>query len=187
MPAGDPDVIFIERLAPDKPTTDTATWHYVDCGLVYQGTPQTVFSGLLHLGWREVAILADGKALPNQVVEYDGTLTLPQPASIVHVGLPYVSDMAPMGLSADLQDGTSQSRLLQVTGVFLRLQDTIGGKVGPDAARLDRVETGDTLFSGLVKANIASDYIIGATVWYRQDAPFPATILAMLPEVTIGG
>jgi hypothetical protein len=191
MAAGGDGGRRVERFAMRKPTDDPASWHFVDCGMIYDGAPTDLLSDLWLLDDKEVAIVADGNVLPRQTVQ-GGKLTLPFAASNVHVGLPYVADMAPMGLSADLQDGTIQSRLLQVTGVFLRLQDTIGGKAGPDTERLDRVDIGSvgefiSLFSGLVKAQISSDYIIGATVWFRQDEPLPATVLAMLPEVTIGG
>jgi len=186
MATGGDDGRRVERFAMRKPTDDPASWHFVDCGMIYDGVPVDHFTDLWPLDGKEVAILADGKIVPRQTVQ-GGEITLPFAASNVHIGLPYTSDMAPMGLSADLQDGTMQSRLLQVTGVSIRLQDAIGGKIGPDTARLDRIDTGAGLFTGLIKARIASDYIIGATVWYRQDDPVPVTLLALLPEVTIGG
>jgi len=60
---------------------------YVDCGATYQGAAATTISGLDWLEGETVSILADAAVIAPQVVQ-GGAVTLPAPASVVHVGLP---------------------------------------------------------------------------------------------------
>jgi hypothetical protein len=68
------------------------TAFYVDCGLTYSGAPVTTVTGLSHLEGYTVSISADGSREVDQVVS-GGSITLPsgEPASLIHVGLPYTS------------------------------------------------------------------------------------------------
>lgn len=80
----------VERQAPEFRNMSQASAFLVDCGLSYYGAPATVISGLGHLEGQTVDIFADGKRHAVQVV-VGGSITLDYAASVVHIGLGYVS------------------------------------------------------------------------------------------------
>ncbi|MDQ4678173.1 hypothetical protein, partial [Stenotrophomonas maltophilia group sp. RNC7] len=75
---------------------------FVDAGLSYSGAPATTFGGLDHLEGEEVNILADGAVMSRQVVT-GGEVTLQQPASTVHVGLPITADLVTLPMAFEAQ------------------------------------------------------------------------------------
>jgi len=205
------DKRYIERMAPrmtvpaglyeSDPTYKSEmmkrAW-FVDCGLRYEGAPTKVFSGLDHLEGKEVAILADGFVMPRQVVtggkvdfsSIKGTAGF----SIVTVGLPYSSDLETLNAEYTLKDGTAQARLKKVSTVSMRVEDSRGGLIGPNANRLDPMkvtikEYGAALdlFTGDVKLTMQGGYDPGGRVFIRQEDPLPITILAVMPNIEHGG
>ena len=167
---------------------------FVDSGLSYQGPPTTRLAGLGHLEGREVQILADGWVHPPQVVE-NGAVMLKTPASIVHVGLGYVSDIAPMASEPAEAQGAALGMTRRVGRVRFRLYRTLGCKVGPDAEHLREVlfrriphEMGKalSLFSGDCSMLIDSDASIEGGVYFRQDDPLPFTLMAVAHELEVG-
>jgi len=181
----------------------TKAW-FVDCGLQYNGNPvlaggnglgatQTI-SGLDHLNGATVSILADGNVQPQQVVT-GGTITLQYAATLVTVGLPYVSQlqtlcMEPEGMAMQVQDYRKK-----ISAVAVRVTDTRGLKVGPRfndlveiKERSASVSMGSAipLFTGDERVVIDSQYLVEDDVCIEQDNPLPCTILGVIPEVSIG-
>ena len=134
-------VKYVERMNARNFSTNgaadvTKAW-FVDCGLQYSGSPATVISGLDHLNGATVSILADGSVQPQQTV-VGGTVTLQNAASLVTVGLPYVSQlrtlcMEPEGMVMQVQDYRKK-----ISAVAVRVADTRGLKVGPDFDEANR-------------------------------------------------
>lgn len=85
--------------------------------------------GLNHLEGMEVAILADGSVIPNQVVT-NGTITLPNLASQITVGLPFVAQC--QSLHADMPGAMIQGKRKRIQGVTVRLNASRGVKMGQD-------------------------------------------------------
>ena len=184
--SGGQTVRYIERFTHRKKSSDSKDWFFVDCGLSYDGIPADEFSGLDHLEGKKVAILADGVALAEQTVT-GGKVTLADPASKVHIGLPYVSEVAPMGFVAQLESGTTQAMPIQLQDAVYRFEDSLGGKIGPEKDWMDEIDLGVSLFTGLYRFTIPSQYQVDGTLWYKQDKPLPVTIIAIMPEVNAGG
>lgn len=186
--------IFIERMERRAISTDPKDQYYVDCGLTYTGEPTELIGGLEHLEGQEVAILADGSVQPRQIVT-SGQITLMAPASVVHVGLPYESDVETLNIELNLQDGTLQDRKVKVTEATFRFLNSRGGWIGPDENSLDEVAQLDpdnldapiALFTGDYPMTLDSGYGDGGRVFFRQKDPLPVTILAIIPNVTPGG
>lgn len=82
---------YVERFD-DRTFSTAAQAYFVDCGITYQGTATATISGLDHLEGREVVALADGDVVAGLTVT-GGAVTLPFPASLVHVGLPYTAEI----------------------------------------------------------------------------------------------
>ncbi len=191
-------VKYIERMNARNFLTNgaadvTKAW-FVDCGLQYSGPPATEISGLDHLNGATVSILADGSVQPQQVVS-GGSITLQNAASLVTVGLGYVSQlrtlcMEPEGMVMQVQDYRKK-----IAAVAVRVADTRGLKVGPDFARLTEIKertasvnmgSAAPLFTGDERLIISADYLVDDDVCIQQDNPLPCTVLGVIPEVSIG-
>ena len=111
--------------------------HFVDCGLAYSGAPATVFSGLNHLVGETVVALADGGVVSGLVVDVHGTITLPNPASTVHVGLAYTCQLQTNDLNVAMPAGNELMNVKrQVTSVTVGVRNARELYVGPDFSRL---------------------------------------------------
>jgi len=168
---------------------------FVDSGLTFSGAPSTVISNLDHLEGETVSILADGAVEPNQVVT-GGQITLNDSASVVQVGLPYVSDLETMRLEAGSANGTSQGKIKRISHVTIRFFETLGGKIGPNANKLDIIpfrSTADPMDSAPprktddIKQPFNSGYEEEGRIFIRQDQPLPMTILSLMPLVRTNG
>lgn len=189
---GGRDRYFIERVEDRRPEGATDD-RFLDAGLGYDGPPVTVLGGLAHLEGETVHALADGGTVgPLTVV--DGSVALPDPASRVWVGLPYVSDVATLPLDPGTGPGAAQGKRKRIGRLALRVQNTRGLSAGPDADRLvplkpmpgDRWDDPAAPFTGTLEVAIPPAWGPEARVHIRQDAPLPMTLLALYPEVTIG-
>lgn len=171
--------------------------------------PTSVVYGLGHLEGMTVSILADGVVVQPQVVSA-GSITLPQPASQVLVGLGYTCQVQTMYWNMAAGGGTVQGRRKEIDSVIARVYATgLPFDVGvnqPDASTQPGQITvpwiGMTPVQGapaistplqpndLVTADIFSDVIdqaglTGAQVAVQQTAPIPLNLLALMPWVRL--
>ena len=175
-------------------TADVTKAWFVDCGLQYSGSPATQISGLDHLNGATVSILADGSVQPQQVVS-GGSISLQNAASLVTVGLPYVSQlqtlcMEPEGMAMQVQDYRKR-----IYAVAVRVADTRGLKVGPNFGDLTEIKERSAsvsmgaavpLFTGDERVIIDAQYLVDDDCCIEQDNPLPCTILGVIPEVSVG-
>lgn len=188
------DVRFIEKLHSRNFSTIEDAF-FVDCGLTYSGTAADVISGLDHLIGETVSILADGNVVPAQEVAADGSVTLPQEAVKVHVGLPYTATMETLNVDLAGQGDTLQGKKKIIPRVTLRLEDTRELWVGPDVGHLVQVpfrtdegyEEATQLFTGDKTVNLLSSWSKDGRIVIQQTDPLPITVLAVIPEVSPGG
>jgi hypothetical protein len=185
----------IERMA-QRAFQDPSDAYFVDCGLTYDGrlanTTASTFSGLDYLDGQTVSILADGIVYPQQVV-VGGYVTIPNPAQVVHVGLPYTSDFETLDMSsmrADIRD-----KKKTINAVSLIVDQSSGFMVGPDTDSLVEVTQRRTenygastdLISGILDENIPCGWDKKGRIFVRQDKPLPVSILAIIPQAEVGG
>lgn len=173
---------------------------FVDSGLTYSGAPADEISGLDHLEGKDVVALADGNVVRGLTVT-DGQITLPFNASIAHIGLPYEATLQTLDLDLGTIGGlgTVQGRNKTVSEVTLRVEKTRGIWVGS----VDATRESDKLIefkqrsseawneaigflTGDLRVTPMADWTNGATVVIKQFDPLPMTILAVMPDVTIG-
>ncbi|MFZ5704915.1 MAG: hypothetical protein ACOY5R_06570 [Pseudomonadota bacterium] len=168
---------------------------FVDAGLTYSGSPVSSVSGLGHLAGREVDILVDGASHPRRIVSGGGTVALDAPASTVHVGLPLPAQIKTLRFEAGGDDGTSQGKIKRVNRVTLRVSETLGikvtvqngaGTVLENRYDLTAMDQAPPLFSGDFLFEEIGDYDRDAQILIERTAPLPATILAILPTITVG-
>lgn len=173
---------------------------FVDSGLTYSGAAATVISGLNHLEGKEVVALADGNVVRGLTVA-SGAITLPFAAEVAHIGLPYEATL--MTLDLDMGQvrglGTVQGRQKSVSEVTLRVEKTRGIWIGTeDAARasgkLIEYKQRSTeawneairAYTGDLRVTAMPDWTNGGNVVVKQFDPLPLTVLAVMPDVTLG-
>lgn len=166
---------------------------HVDCSVTYRGAPTSVITGLAHLEGKTVSICVDGSNHPDKMV-VGGQVTLDRTGSLVHVGYRFVSRMQTMRLEVQGGGGTSQTTRKGIAEAWLRLQSTIGGRVGPNFERMDEIRTLDprkpvgtppALYSGDYKLQFPGGFETDAYVCFEQRMPLPATIVAIVLRVQI--
>ena len=194
----------IEYLASRDMGTDPADQYFVDCGISYAGSPATVFNGLNHLEGLSVAVLADGNVSSGMAVG-GGAITLPQAASKVQVGLPFVSDVETLRIEAWTFPGTSQGRRIAIPEAILRFWNSRGGylkAMSQDSAA--PAATGTAGFDPIHQRNASDDptqpmplrtydykltlnggYDFGAHLFYRQVDPLPFHLLGIFPKAVV--
>lgn len=190
---------YIERLH-TREFYDVKDCFFVDSGLTYRGPAVNTVSGLGHLNGQEVVALADGNVVRGLTVS-GGSVTLPIEASVIHVGLPYEATMQTLDL--DLGNipglGTVQGRSKSISEVVLRVEQTRGIFVGPhdgdrDSDSLVEYKQRETeawneairLYTGDIHMTPHWDWTDGGNMWVKQFDPLPMTILAIMPDVTVG-
>jgi hypothetical protein len=114
--------------------------------------------------------------------------------SILTVGYGYNSDGQNLPLEGGSHDGSSSSKIRRVHRIGFNLLDALGLTFGRDADSLQELlvaEWGFTygvavpLFTGIVRKRFESDYDLLGQVYWRCNGPFPATLLAIMPQANV--
>jgi hypothetical protein len=158
-----------------------------------------VVSGLWHLEGQDVAIMGDGAVVAspfNEAYEIitvtDGEVTLPRPYGVIHVGLPYISDIETLDI-----DSASGEALVgeykNIGKVKTQLRNTLGMWVGAKPptdddtdpleglyeAKFREFEDMDDLtqlYSGQHEIVIKPEWNSNGRVFIRQVDPVPISI-----------
>lgn len=154
---------------------------------------RTTFSGLSHLEGKTVSILADGNVQPQAVVS-NGSVTIPRPHGLVHIGLPITSDFETLDLSVQQQPNYlgNQKRVNSVTVIC---EESRGIFAGTDVDHLYENKQRNTenyndpiaLLTGQAEIDINARWEKPGRVFIRQSDPLPLTILGVLFNVQAGG
>lgn len=185
-----PNGTFVEKMPIRLLSVDPKECFFVDCGRTYRGEPATVISGLDYLEGESVVALADGNVVKDLTVE-NGSITLPIPASIVTVGLPYESVLETLTFDANTGDGSNLNRKKRVVAVSIRYNASRGSKLSvnghAEVDMLRREQEGYNipiaLKSGLYREIVSSTHDERTTIKIRQDEPLPITIVSIIPEI----
>lgn len=188
------DQRFIERLH-TRLITNATDGFFVDSGLTYSGSPQTTVTGLHHLEGETVVACADGNVFTNLTVT-DGKVTLPQAASLIHVGKSYEAMLKTLDLDLGAMQGlgSTSGRLKSVAAVTMKVEETRGIWVGPREDKLTELvqrqyeswDEATQLATGDVELTVQPDWTKGGTIVIKQPNPLPMTILSILPDVRVG-
>ena len=149
-------------------------------------------SGLGHLEGKTVSILADGNVEAQKTVA-SGAITISHPATKIHIGLPIQADIQTLNL--ELGQPTQQGKKKSISEVTLRVEKSRGGKIGYDADHLTEFKqrayepygTATSLKTGDIQVTMPSTWRSEGSIFFRQDDPLPMTLLAVIPEVSVGG
>lgn len=171
-----------------------------DVAAALQGSPTTRWgwaesrlSGLSHLEGREVALVVDGNVDGTQVVAAGGIITPQLKGCVVHAGLPYTCRMETLDLSFGMQ--TQRDRQKIVSKITVHVEASRGLSAGTDENDLVEIKQRESesyddpiaLFTGTQDVNIPSRWREPGRIIIEQSEPLPATVLAVIPEVSLGG
>lgn len=165
---------------------------FVDCGLTYEGSAATTISGLDHLEGETVVALADGNVVSGLTVTA-GTIALAEAASKVHVGLAYVAEVETLNVEAP--QGTLQGKKTKIAEVVVRFEKSRGLMIGPSSDKLVTMKQREfevmgeptELLTGDKRITLKPDWNSNGRCFMRQSDPLPMTILAVIPDLTVGG
>jgi hypothetical protein len=167
-------------------------------GSAYDGNgvfrePFTALSGALHLAGRTVVVLADGNVVEDLVVSGTGTLTLPEPASRVHIGLAYQSYLVTLDVQNTQGDDTGLSKA--VPTVWVRVDRTRGISIGetleaavePPSREDEDYDDPASLKTGLIEMGLWGEWGETTQIAIVQTYPLPAAILGVTQDLAYGG
>lgn len=182
----------------DKSDTAPQNMCFLDAAITQvNGSPSSLVTGLSHLEGQSVEALVDGSAVSGLVVS-GGHVTLPNPGTIVTVGLPFESRMKVLRLDGGGSAGTGQGKLKRINKVTLRLYETLGFEWSvngdDDEAIWNEVDFRDAsdpmgsappLFTGDYQLPIDQPVGYEGQYWIRQTRPYPLTCVALMPEAMV--
>ena len=191
------DTVFLEKLAYYPHNDDPDSYLMIDCAA--RGTNVTP-SNTITAEWlanQDVEVLADGRRIPNLTADNTGTVTLDVPCTKYAIGLKYTSTWELPNIEIQLQDGTLQGRRKKVSEVILRLERSLGGRVGmatnkTDVIKYDELLQQDvTLYSGEKLVTVPNVTIGGfndkGRVVIVSDDPYPLSLSSIVRAVVPGG
>lgn len=182
---------FIERMS-SRQLEVVQDAFFVDCGGTYRGDPTTQVTGLDWLEGAQVAILVDGCVLPLQTVT-GGKVVLDQPASVVHVGLPYQCDVQtlPLVIAQDGAAGIGVSK--NIYRAIIRVYRSSGVFAGADFDSLVEHKQRTTeipgtppeMKSGEIEISLHGSWQTDGTVCVRQSDPLPLKLVSAALELSV--
>ncbi len=160
---------------------------FLDSALIYSGSAATVFSGFPHLAGRSVAVVKDGAWLDLVTVSSAGTITLASPAAPDYIGLPIQADVETLSIVLPMGVESSVTKVKTIPSVSVMVKNTGSFTAGPSSSDLRAVFDSSTLQTGTFNVPIPTQWKRDGTVFFRQDMPLPVNILAIIPQIQVGG
>jgi len=152
-------------------------------------------TGLWHLEGKSVQILADGAVHPSRTVTA-GAITLDDSYSVVHVGLPYTSDLQTLPLAFEGAAAGGQFLRKNLNAVAIRVTRSNLVKAGPSFDKLTEYPARDhtdpynsppALKTAELRFAIGPSWNSDGALCVRQDQPLPLTVLNLALDVATGG
>lgn len=111
-----------------------------------------------------------------------------EPALNVYAGLPYTCDLQTLPIAVQVE-GLGTGREKNVDKAWLRLYESAGLQVGPDADNLQPVtdaQNGAELVTGEKRTLVTGKWTEDGQLLVRQARPFPATVVSLAARVSFG-
>ena len=181
---------YVEYFTPFDFNRDVTAFHYLDSGLSYVGDETSSLTGLDHLEGEVVDIIGEGATQTSKTVSA-GVISIDTATEQAKVGLLYTSDLQTMRLDEGYTE-TTQTKTKRIYDLSVRFQNTVGAKVGPDAANLTAIDfraSGSPmdlpipLFTGDKQIEFDTGYGTEGLVYIQQPQALPMTILGIYPRL----
>lgn len=152
----------------------------------------TSYAAVPHLGGIVCqALQPDGK-VAAVVVQADGSFTSTGLTFPLRLGAPYACDMELLEVTSQ-QDGSLRTKNRLITSAKLLVEEAKSVFVGSSFSRLEAVSTTSadsydgTTLNGICEAHVQSLWERNGRLCIRHSHPSAQSILAVIPEVSIGG
>jgi hypothetical protein len=166
-----------------------------DCALSFDSVDGEQLFSVPHLIGKTVDIVADGSVLPQQVVQNDGSVTLPRAAFRVLIGLHFRSEIGLLTPEVGTGTGTAQGNAMSTHEVSLRFLETIGATVldgEGNAQVMPFRQFGEAVldqppapFTGAVRIEMLGWDIGRSEITVVQDQPLPMHLLSVVRKFTV--
>ncbi|ELY4417408.1 hypothetical protein SMZ51_001970 [Cronobacter sakazakii] len=151
------------------------------------------FSGLGHLEGKTVSILSDANVEPQKVVT-GGAVTLESPGAVVHIGLPYTSQLETLDVNINGQETLLDKKQL-ITSVSLVVNASRGIWASTPGGQFYEYPQREFEFyddpvddaTGKVTLKVDSTWGLNGRIIVRQQDPLPLSVLALIPALAVGG
>ena len=153
----------------------------------------TTFTGLDYLDGEYVSVVADSglPAAQQTFLVAGGQITLPNPAAVVHIGLPYTGTLKMLPLGEAIQGMTTQTKKKKIFKIVARVWNSLGGQFGDNLNNMYKqiystqnpdVIPGSSppLYTGDISLDFESFF---AELWQPilvQQVPLPYMLLALV-------
>lgn len=161
-------------------------------------------TGLWHLEGEDVSVFADGFVVASPkndsydtVTVASGSITLDKPYAVIHVGLPYISDVETLDIDA-LNSETMVDKYKNIQNVTVFVEESRGIWAGPKPPTSDTTDPLENLVefklrneedyddpvelkTGSIEVNIQPEWNSNGRVFLRQVDPIPLSVLAIAP------
>jgi hypothetical protein len=156
----------------------------------------TTMTGLDHLNGEFVTAIGDGVEMPNLFVA-NGTITLPQPASYVHAGIPYTAKAESLDIETIFNTGGTQGKRKSLSEMDIYFTESreldIYTNDRPTKVRpvlFNNESSGDDpppLYDGIKTVKLRSASGKQLRVIMEQSKPYPSHITRMIADVDYTG
>ena len=188
---------YLERLAEYPHDDFPNSYVLLDCAIAgVNNSPSTTITASWLAG-KTVDVLADGRAIKGLEADNTGTVTMDVPCTYYAMGLPYKSTWELPNIEMQINDGTMQGRRKKVSEVILRLERSLGGRVGINVDKTDVIKYDElmaqevNLYSGeklVTVPNVtAGGFNDRGRVVVESDDPYPLSISSIVRAVVPGG
>jgi hypothetical protein len=180
---------YIEVFEPIFDDSNLAIAHHVDSGLSNSfGAAVNSLTGLDHLEGETVVVVSNAVEIGSYTVS-SGAVSLGGTNTAIGntvAGLEYNPSLTLLPWRAQIGAG-AQAQIKSIGNTTFRVYRSQGLSFGPDASTLqDLVYTDtDTVFTGDISQQFPGYAEESGQIVVVQDEPFPATILAIMPEIEL--
>ena len=182
---------FFRPTDPAAPTAENA-W-FVHSGLEYTGVAAATLAGLHHLEEQEVAIVAEGRELPRQVVS-SGQIQLGESFAPVLVGIPQWAEIEGLTQEVDMRDGSTLGRYRDCSHIVLDRLNSVGGEISINGGPAEQISLlGDVdpdapipLDTGKVVVDIGMEPSPECEWRIVNDNAMPTTLRGIAPVLGFG-
>ena len=189
---GGTDRYFVEKLAKDN--GDIQTSCYLDCAYMYSDTETAItqFTAAQFAGRETIAVLADGKYLPDIPLNSAGTAdisgAMPEGAKNIIAGLPFVSMVRTLPINTDSQN-VLLNKKIRFPYVDVCLLDSVECDVGFAGHKRERIlpvfidyNKCPELQSGWKRVPLNASNELGACAEIGIVKPYPLNVLGLIIE-----
>lgn len=187
---------FIEIFKTEYETTEVTndSW-YVDSGLGYNGSPQTVFTGLDHLAGEEVVVYGDSDVVGRFTVDVDGAVTLPRACSRVIIGLEYSGFVSVISPEFDIKGfGSTMGLSKNVYKCTVSVLNSRGFFHSTDGVKYQQFETTPATDIGVTIPNETKLFTFDvedsdknyASMFIAQKEPLPLRVMNITLDINFG-